>query len=48
MERQIEKKLHAALSEGIKREADVVYVLAQTRKLLEDTRPCDPHFTLKL
>jgi hypothetical protein len=47
-EKQIVAKLRAALSEEIRREADVVYILAQTRKLLDDKKPGQPHFALKL
>ncbi|MGA9646227.1 MAG: hypothetical protein WBQ76_09930, partial [Candidatus Korobacteraceae bacterium] len=47
-EKQIVHKLRQALSEEIRKEADVVYVLAECRKLLEDTKPNDPHFALKL
>src|ERR1039458_6579702 len=47
-EKQIIGKLRLALSEEVKKEADVVYILAECRKLLEDTKPDDPHFALKL
>ena len=47
-EKQIVRKLRDALSNRIEREADVVYILAESRKLLEDTSPNEPHFALKL
>ncbi len=47
-ETQIVRKLRAALSNQVEREADVVYILAECRKLLEDTQPLQPHFALKL
>jgi hypothetical protein len=47
-QKQITQKLRKALSEDIAREADVVYILAECRKLLEEAGVGDPHFGLKL
>jgi hypothetical protein len=48
MEEQIVRKLREALRDEIKKEKDVVYILVESRKLLEDTKPGQPHFALKL
>jgi hypothetical protein len=55
-ERQVIAKLRNAPAEGMQdglpanivKEAEVVYVLAECRKLLEETKAGDPHFALKL
>lgn len=46
-ENQIVEKLRRVLSEEVQKEADVVYLLAECRKLLEDTKTKNPHFALK-
>lgn len=42
------QKLRAMLSKDIKTECEVVYILAECRKLLEETSNSQPHFALKL
>lgn len=44
----IVEKLRQTLSNDIRREADVVYVLVECRKLLDDNKLVDSHFALKL
>lgn len=48
MEEQIVRKLREALCDEVSKEKDVVYILVESRKLLDDTKPGQPHFALKL
>ena len=47
-ESQIVAKLRTAVSREPTSEAEVVYILVQSRKLLDDVKHDDPHFALKL